>query len=34
MFIAAWETSFKEDIILKAFEVTSLSPLNLEVILK
>jgi hypothetical protein len=34
MFIAAWETSFKEDTILKAFEATGLSPLNPEGILK
>jgi hypothetical protein len=34
MFMAAWEASFKEETILKAFEVTGLSPLNLEVILK
>jgi hypothetical protein len=34
MFIAAWETSFKEETILKAFEATGLSPLNPEVILK
>ena len=34
MFIAAWETSFKEATILKAFEATGLSPLNPEVILK
>jgi hypothetical protein len=34
MFIAAWEASFKEETILKAFEATSLSPLNPEVILK
>jgi hypothetical protein len=34
MFIAAWEASFKEAIILKAFEATGISPLNSEVILK
>jgi hypothetical protein len=34
MFLAAWETSFKEETILKAFEATGLSPLNPEVILK
>jgi hypothetical protein len=34
MFMAAWEASFKEETILKAFEVTGLSPLNSEVILK
>jgi hypothetical protein len=34
MFIAAWEASFKKETILKAFKVTGLSPLNLEVILK
>jgi hypothetical protein len=34
MFIAAWEASFKEETILKAFEATGLSPLNPEVILK
>jgi hypothetical protein len=34
MFIAAWEASFKEETILKAFKATSLSPLNPEVILK
>jgi hypothetical protein len=34
MFIAAWEASFKEATILKAFEATSILPLNLEVILK
>jgi hypothetical protein len=33
MFIAAWEASFKEAIILKAFEATSLLPFYLEVIL-
>jgi hypothetical protein len=34
MFMAAWETSFKKETILKAFEATGLSPLNPEVILK
>jgi hypothetical protein len=34
MFIAAWEASFKEAIILKAFKATGISPLNSEVILK
>jgi hypothetical protein len=34
MFIAAWEALFKKETILKAFKVTSLLPLNLEVILK
>jgi hypothetical protein len=34
MFIAVWEASFKEAIILKAFEATGLLPFNLEVILK
>jgi hypothetical protein len=34
MFLAAWESSFKEETILKAFEATSLSPFNPEVILK
>jgi hypothetical protein len=34
MFIAAWEASFKEATILKAFEATGLSPFNPEVILK
>jgi hypothetical protein len=34
MFMAAWEISFKEETILKAFEATGLSPLNPEVILK
>jgi hypothetical protein len=33
MFMAAWEASFKKATILKAFEATGLSPLNLEVIL-
>jgi hypothetical protein len=33
MFMAAWEASFKEATILKAFEATSLSPFNPEVIL-
>jgi hypothetical protein len=28
MFMAAWEISFKEETILKAFEATGLSPLN------
>jgi hypothetical protein len=34
MFIAAWEASFKEATILKAFKATGISPLNSEVILK
>jgi hypothetical protein len=34
MFMAAWEALFKEETILKAFEVTGLLPLNSEVILK
>jgi hypothetical protein len=34
MFMAAWEASFKEETILKAFKATGLSPLNPEVILK
>jgi hypothetical protein len=34
MFMAAWEAAFKEETILKAFKATSLSPLNLEVILR
>jgi hypothetical protein len=34
MFIAAWEALFKKETILKAFKVTGLLPLNLEVILK
>jgi hypothetical protein len=34
MFLAAWESSFKQETILKAFEATGLSPLNPEVILK
>jgi hypothetical protein len=34
MFMAAWEASFKEETILKAFEATGLSPLNSEAILK
>jgi hypothetical protein len=34
MFMAAWEASFKEETILKAFEATGLSPLEPEVILK
>jgi hypothetical protein len=34
MFMAAWEASFKEATILKAFEATGLSPFNPEVILK
>jgi hypothetical protein len=34
IFITAWEASFKEEIILKAFKATSLSPLNSEAILK
>jgi hypothetical protein len=34
MCMAAWETSFKEETILKAFQATSLSPLEPEVILK
>ena len=34
LFIAAWEASFKEATILKAFEATGLSPFNSEVILK
>ncbi|KAF2822833.1 hypothetical protein CC86DRAFT_299705 [Ophiobolus disseminans] len=34
MFIAAWEASFKEETILKAFEATGVLPLNPEVILK
>ncbi|KAF1953088.1 hypothetical protein CC80DRAFT_518459 [Byssothecium circinans] len=32
MFMAAWEASFKEKTILKAFEATGLSPLELETI--
>jgi hypothetical protein len=34
LFIAAWEASFKETTILKAFEATGLLPFNPEVILK
>jgi hypothetical protein len=34
LFYRAWETSFKETTILKAFEATGLSPFNPEVILK
>ena len=34
MFMAAWEASFKEETILKAFKATGLSPLELEVILR
>jgi hypothetical protein len=34
MFITAWETSFKEETILKAFKATGLSPFEPEVILK
>jgi hypothetical protein len=34
MFIAAWEASFKEETILKAFKATGLSPLEPEVILR
>jgi hypothetical protein len=34
MFMAAWEASFKEETILKAFEATGVSPLKPEVILK
>jgi hypothetical protein len=34
MFLAAWESSFKQETILKAFEATGLSPLNSEVLLK
>jgi hypothetical protein len=34
MFMAAWEASFREDTILKAFEASGLSPLQPEVILK
>ena len=34
LFMAAWEASFKETTILKAFEATGLSPFNPEVILK
>ena len=33
-FYKAWTTSFKESTILKAFEVTGLSPLNPQVVLK
>jgi hypothetical protein len=34
LFMAAWEASFKETTILKAFKATGLSPFNPEVILK
>jgi hypothetical protein len=34
MFIAAWEASFKEEAILKAFKATGLLPLKPKVILK
>jgi hypothetical protein len=34
MFMSAWEASFKEETILKAFEATGLSPLEPKVILK
>jgi hypothetical protein len=34
MFMTAWEASFKEDTILKAFEATGVSPFAPEVILK
>jgi len=34
MFMAAWEASFKEETILKAFKATGLSPLEPEVILR
>jgi hypothetical protein len=34
MFMTAWEASFREGAILKAFEATGLSPFELEVILK
>jgi hypothetical protein len=34
LFYRAWEASFKETTILKAFEATGLSPFNPEVILK
>ncbi|KAF1941807.1 hypothetical protein EJ02DRAFT_318031, partial [Clathrospora elynae] len=34
LFWKAWESSFKETTILRSFEATVLSPLNLEVILK
>lgn len=34
MFMAAWEASFKEETILKAFKATGLSPFEPEVILK
>jgi hypothetical protein len=34
MFLAAWESSFKQETILKAFEATGLSPFEPEVILK
>jgi hypothetical protein len=34
MFIAAWEASFKEDTILRAFKATGLSLFNPEVVLK
>jgi hypothetical protein len=34
MFMAAWEATFKEESILKAFKATGLSPLNSEVILR
>jgi hypothetical protein len=34
LFLSAWETSFKEETILRAFETTGISPLNPEVILE
>ncbi|RMZ67760.1 pogo transposable element [Pyrenophora seminiperda CCB06] len=34
MFLAAWEASFKEETILKAFEATGISPFEPQVILK
>jgi hypothetical protein len=34
MFRAAWETAFKQETILKAFEATGLSPFNPKMILK
>jgi hypothetical protein len=34
MFMAAWEASFKDDTILKAFEATGVSPFEPDIILK
>jgi hypothetical protein len=34
LFLSAWETAFKEETILKAFEATGISPVNPQVILQ